>query len=326
MFRGVDMFVDNQKKGNMTRAVKAGEYKTQVTDQEFPIRANHIAQIRGTLAKWQGVFPHEPSWVKNNFGVPSLFVRVDCVVRFEQVRYFEVEDRPNGMGLLAEFVPGFKEKRDEMRREWPDFGFVASPRRGKETEDGLWLENVANQPNRLALVRAEPQEKEFHAFQSRSVSTVTTEGDKWYGWEMDWWEVVTEEFKKPLPFETGFALKPMQGSKCRDVHFHAPLPKLTKQEKRFGRTGIEKLLAQSNSTIDQIEDAVKRNGQMFCQPFIMPMLSGIPGHELMIYRLMFGWSPSQNTWQYIGGCWNARNSLRIHGASDTLFGPVVLKD
>lgn len=310
----------------MIRVIKAGEYKTLVSEQQFPIRADHIAQIEGTLAKWQGVFPHEPSWVWNNFGVPSLFIRVDCVVHGEEVKYFEVEDRPNGMGLLAEFVPGFKEKRDELRCEWPDFGFVASPLRGVETEDGMWLENAADQPNRLVLVRAEPQEADFHPFQSRSVSTVKTEGNKSYGVHLGWWKVVTNRYEQGLPYITGFVLKPLQGSKCRDVHFCAPLPKPTKHERRFGRNGIYKLLAGSNSSISQIERVMDKNGEMYCQPFIMPMLSGISGYEFMIYRLMFGWSPSRSTWQYIGGCWSARNSLRIHGASDSLFGPVVLED
>lgn len=296
--------------------IKVGSYETQISHEPKPLKLKHVEEIQSTLKEWQEVFPREPTWVQNEFGVPSLFVRADCVINEEDtVRFYEIEERPGGMGLMLQFVPEMAERLAKIRAEWPKFGFVASHLRG-DTEDKFWLERKGDG---LVVIRAEPNETEFHHFQSRSVSTVVTKGDKSYGEKLGWWWEVGEE--DTLPGQTGFVLKPKKGSKCRGLCFYAPLRKLGKRE---GRSGIDKLLKKSNSTERQIEQSLACERTMYCQAYIPPMESGISGHELMIYRLMFGYSPSRKSWEYIGGSWNARDNLRIHGASDTLFGPVAL--
>jgi hypothetical protein len=302
----------------MFDVIKIGKYESLVSRQGMPLKPEHIKDIQEVLARWQEAFPREPTWVQNNFGVPSLFVRADCVVNDDKVCFFEIEERPGGMGLMSQFVPGLVERLAALRQEWPQFGFVSSPSRG-ETEDRLWLE-PGDGSNGLVVVRAEPEEAGFHQYQSRSVSSVLLKGDKSYGVKLGWWWLVTEE--DALPFETGFVLKPTTGSKCRGLCFYAPLRRLAKHE---GRMGVDKLLKKSNSTIAQIEATLALSGKMYCQPYIPPMESEIPGYELMIYRLMFGYSPIRKIWEYIAGTWNARNNLRIHGASDTLFGPVIVE-
>jgi hypothetical protein len=44
-----------------------------------------------------------------------------------------------------------------------------------------------------------------------------------------------------------------------------------------------------------------------------------------IWRVFYGFDPETRDWLPLGGVWNARpNTLRLHGASDAIFGAVVI--
>jgi hypothetical protein len=43
----------------------------------------------------------------------------------------------------------------------------------------------------------------------------------------------------------------------------------------------------------------------------------------MIRRVLYAWDPSARRYEPLGGSWNARPNVKIHGASDTVTGPVL---
>jgi hypothetical protein len=102
-------------------------------------------------------------------------------------------------------------------------------------------------------------------------------------------------------------LKPLQGSKLRDLEIWDP-------EHRPG-----------SSVRAKVEQTLRSSGAMFCQQLFPPMETGITQFPWMIYRMFFGFDCGMGRWVALGGNWNARANLRIHGASDAVFGPAVVE-
>jgi hypothetical protein len=279
-----------------------------VSEKQIELQSPIIEQCDDAIDMWLKYFPFESTWIQNNYGVPSILIRLDCVVNANgKLELYEVEERPCGAGLVSKFNPFFKDRLDSVRKSWPDFEAVVSPER-KYSDDLEWLPSYGGNGS-LVLVRAEPYEKEFHHFQSRSVSTIVTEGDKRYGVGMGLWSLVTpESFQNDEIWKMPFCIKPLKGSKCMNLEIWHP-------ESRF-KSGF------GVSSRGRILKAIEREQRMYLQKFIEPMkVDGFEGN--MIYRIYFGFDLLKKKYEYIGGCYNVRSSFKIHGASDSVFGPVV---
>ncbi|HRY82584.1 MAG TPA: hypothetical protein P5232_02705 [Candidatus Moranbacteria bacterium] len=270
-------------------------------------------QAISELNNWKGNFPVEETWVQRTLGIPSLIVRLDCVVKNGKLLIFEIEERPAGIGVTTILNPVFSKKFNNLRNGWPEIKSVVTKERSS-CDDYLWTEcipiEVAEKDDCLLLVRAEPEETQFHKFVSRSVSTVITKGDKQYGKEMGLWEEVSITDFYRLPWDSGFCLKPLKGSKCRNVEIWHPIF----AKKKSGIGGI--------STKSRIQKVLGSYGKMYLQKFIEPMEK--PGDKslMMAYRVFFGYDLSIKEYRYLGGAWNARANIKIHGTPDTIMGAV----
>ncbi len=256
------------------------------------------------LSDWQGVFPQEDSWVQKEFGVPSLIVRVEGVPVGDRFHFFEVEEKPMGIGVTSLLSDSFTENLGKLTNVWPYFKVIVSPARQGAGDDYLWREIITPEQVRssdLLLIRAEPVEKEYHHFASRCVSTLSEEGNKVYGEVFGWWKTVYDQ--EELPWGVPFVLKQCQGSKARGLEIWDPV------KKRKG-----------SSTKSRIIRTLSSAGKMYCQPLVDPL-----DHEngMMIYRIFFGFDPRSSEWICMGGCYTVRNNLRIHGASDAIFGALA---
>lgn len=277
-------------------------------EEVFPSWA--VEEAQGWIQKWIPVFPREGTWVEKEYKVPSLIVRLDCtIVKEGTLGIYEIEERPAGLGIARAVNSQFASILEELRAEWPEFKVVVSPRRNGSGDDYLWIETCSYQKalkkNNLLLVRAEPWEKEFHLFSSRAVAPVISKGDKLYGVTLGWWKKVSPSDFKSLPWEKGFVLKPLAGSKCRDVEIFHP----------------DNLKGSSTKT--RIRRVLERNGRMYVQDFFLPLDKEVMGENyFMVYRFFFGFSPKKKTYRPLGGIWMARKNLRLHGASDAISGPL----
>src|SRR3989344_2307568 len=160
------------------------------TQVEFPFLRGNQTDALALLAKWSGCFAPEETWVRQRHGVPSLVVRIDCIVRNSQLIVYEVEERPAGMGLSCVVNPYFPKTLEGVARTWPEFEVKVSPKR-RATDDSLWIKALNWQmpsPSPLKLVRAEPEETELHAYEVQSVSSVKAKGNKSYGLAMGLWQ------------------------------------------------------------------------------------------------------------------------------------------
>lgn len=295
------------------RRITAGSWYVNICDRKivFPKWAQRAGL--GYLQAWQTHFADEQTWAKKEMGVPSLLVRLDCVLIGEELRVYEVEERPAGVGITNKMNAEFADGLADLRRFWPNFKVLISSKR-TGGDDHLWAE-VAR-PNgfgsEIFLVRAEPEETAYHKYSPRSISSVITKGNKSYGVSMGFWKSVGPT-EAELPWDDAFVIKPQIGSKCHDIEVW--LPPHSPQAQRFKN---------GSSTRAKIIQALERRGRMYLQPFYSPMeVDGAPDMH-MILRVFYGFGGFRNDWICLGGCWNARSNVVVHGASDAVFGPVVL--
>ena len=304
VFRSQNLIV---KSGGDIRVMRVGQWPVNCCESPRVFPAEASKQALSLLSKWQNVFAKEATWVQGALSVPSLIVRLDCIVRDGQLVVYEVEERPAGVGISSVVNPEFGKRFVEIASTWQPFSVVVSPLR-RATDDSLWQEQLPwdKSETGLVLVRAEPEELEFHVHEPQSVSSLKRKGDKGYGEVLGLWRKV--EVPDQLDWGESFVLKPLQGSKLKDLEIWDP-------QRRPGssrREVVEKTLASSP------------NG-MFCQKLFPPMDSGIARFPWMIFRVFFGYDPLRREWKALGGNWNARHNLRIHGATDAIFGPAVIE-
>jgi hypothetical protein len=249
------------------------------------------------------------------WGVPSVLVRIDSAVTEGRLGIYEIEERPAGLGIACFVNPEFKVRFHSWLKsyEW-NMAVVISHRRANHddwvwtSEFGVPLFNGKSCPpvpeNNALLVRAEPEEEEYWPFASRALFPIRLKGWKGYGLRLALWEPIPEDLNL-LPWDEGFALKPYQGSKMRDVLLWHPSK------------------APGIATRTKVENMIKSGRVAYWQRWIPPeQHSFIPTNYYLIRRIYFAYSPDQG-WIYLGGLWNARPNLRIHGASDAVFGSVV---
>lgn len=304
IFRTQNLIV---KSGGDIRVMRVGQWDVNCCAAPRVFSAEASKQALALLGKWQKVFAKENTWAQSYVGIPSLIVRLDCIVRDGQLVVYEVEERPAGVGISSIVNPEFGKRFVELASTWQPFSVVVSPFR-RATDDSLWQEQLpwGNHESGLVLVRAEPEEQQFHLHEPNSVSSLKRKGDKGYGEALGLWQKV--KFSDELNWSESFVLKPLQGSKLKDLEIWDP-------QRRPGSSRRE--------VVEQTLAASPRG--MFCQKLFPPMESGIARFPWMIFRVFFGYDHKCNEWKALGGNWNARHNLRIHGATDAIFGPAVIE-
>lgn len=313
-----------------TKQTVLGTYVVNHTNHTLEMPEWAIEQMLDMLRVWHTHFHiGQPTWVSEHFGLPTLLMRFDCVVRDGTVQVFELEERPEGLGLTAllhnevahtRFMDRLREIVEEWQSECGPIIFLESPRRERPSDDVFIAERLgvshiigAPKPNGvLYYVRADRTDDEYFQYAHRSISTIADEGSKQYGVGMRLWGERPATIDD-LPWGTGFALKRSQCSRSDGTwiyhHSHRGhgVPKTESRAKReLGDNGLFGTYA-------------------FCQNWIEPeTLEQLPASRLM-RRCFFGFSPVNMAWIPLGGCWLARRkTVRMHGASDALCGPLTV--
>lgn len=279
--------------------VTIGSWTLNVHEHTLELPTSVREEGRSIVERALSFFPREETWVQRNFRIPTLIARIDAALIDGRLAVFEVEERPCGIGVAVVLNPAFHDRFGETRRSWPEIEVVASPDRVGKIDDHIWT-RVNGGGSGLVLLRCEPGEIEFHGFEPRSVSSLKEEGNKSYGLAMGLWRQV--EAGDILPWDNGFVLKPLQGSKCKAVEVWDP-------RKRPG-----------SSSKTRVERVLVEQGAMFLQNLVEPQIGTCGG--FMMVRVYFAFDISAARWQYLGGVWMERKNLRIHGASDTITGVV----
>lgn len=316
------------------KAVRIGVWELQVDGrQRIDLSPNEVNALEGVVNAWEQAFLREKdTWVEQTADKPTLILRVEYALGQDRTllagnsgkhivqNIFEIEERPAGIGITYANNPQFQQRFNQLHQIWKDtygpMAVVMSGRRGQRYDDHIWTEGVGAKVvheadletldrQSLLLLRTDPEEKQFHRLSIRSISTVKNKGDKSYGTRMGLWKEISSI--ENLPWETGFAVKPAAGSKMKDVYLWHPNRKME---------GI--------STRTKIQKAVSDGLVRYVQPWIAPeQPSFLPPQHYLIRRVFMGYNPQSQRWECLGGMWNARPCVRIHGASDALLGPIM---
>lgn len=291
---------------NEIDSFRLGKWQVNYSRRPVVFPACAAEQAIALLGDWEQAFVREQTWVQKNKGLPSLLVRLDCIVQDGKLIVYEVEERPAGIGISSMINPAFGVEFQKLASAWEPFRIEVSPLR-QGTDDSLWLPKMLwdQADAKLVLVRAEPEETEYHHLEPLSVSSLLSKGDKSYGEKMGLWQRVNSADQ--LDWKGSYVLKPLQGSKLQEMEIWDSLS-------RPGSSPRARVLA-----------TLAKNGTMFCQRLYPPMESGLPQFRWMIFRMFFGYDCGSQEWKGLGGNWNARSNLRIHGASDAVFGPAVIE-
>lgn len=316
-----------------------GKWNVKISPHTYVLGESIIEQAYSFVKDCIPYLPqNEKTWIQTNWGVSTLLIRLDCsiinpilddtttgvtVVKEGELKIYELEPRPSGFGITRWFNPKFKLLFDELMAKWPYFETLISPNR-IYCDDVECLNECKNpkESEVLLLIRAEPEEKDFHRYISRSIAPVREKGNKAYGLPegMDLWRIIHPEELEPgnKIWKKPFCVKP-DGSKAEGVLMWHPnlseeykewKPRNRKERKNIGIASQKKII-----------DTIQKYGVMYHQEFIPPMFDKESG-QWYIFRIFFGYDPIEKLWKYLGGFWVRRRNFVIHGASDSMHGPV----
>lgn len=285
-------------------------------------------QIESKLRDFLSVRRVESTYIERMHNAPSWMVRVEGVIHDNVFHVFEVEDRPAGIGMLKKYVD--PEGLRLHFEEWRDVVVVDSGSRNG-IDDQHWGARLvsldeAKTSRALVLVRARPEEEQFHLLVDQAVAPVVLEGDKLYGEKLRWWYRVSKT-SDDLPLilalieGSSVVVKPFVGTRARGVHVYVP----EDLRSLLGLHGCSDV-----RSFNTIKKQVNTPQGCFIQPFMLPMKFGWrPEEEWGIVRVYFRYSIKEKKYKLLEGCpgfWNTRpNSLVIHGTQDAFFGPLELE-
>lgn len=280
----------------------------------------------------ENIIPNKWGGLKK-FGVSSPVIRIDlspCSAEESEVverKIYEIEMRPGGLGVLLELYRLYsnififyqtKEKISNALRGLNCAGFVNILSSIKDDEIAAKILELPFYKDIVPLnfdkgvwwVRTDLRQGEMiKMLEKNSLVPIQMEGYKFDLVELGLAQIMIDE--SFLDWSRGFVIKPLQGSRAEDVEIYLP----TREAKKV------KGVSTKTRILRTIES--KSSGKAFIvQPYIPPLeekYNGVRGFT--IWRVFFGWS---GKYEYIGGLWNWRPTIRVHGASDCAFGPLVM--
>lgn len=291
--------------------------KFHYTDRAIRLSKKTTEEMLQVVHDWQFAYPIEDTYAQREYNVPSIIVRLDCVLdENEKLHVYEVQEGCGWVGYSGIANPEFRKIRDEFKKNvWPDFKLLITDS-DFVMDDTLWLERVDIQEALLSdypLMNREPhritrRSIELDSLAARSLKPIRFFNSKFYGVELGLWKRI--DFGDPIPWEKGFVLKPSLGHGSQDIM-------IWKTDNRAGR-----------ATRTQIVNTLQQHGKMYIQPFVPPMQITIEESLYnVILRPFFGYHPQKKVWVPMHGVWTGRPypNLRIHGASDAISGPLLLE-
>jgi hypothetical protein len=289
-------------------------------------------EIMKLLKRWAEVYyvslPKEDTFASINFNIPSMLVRVDFTVTEEdkKVWCYEIEDSPAGLGVwLKLLAPQELSRRIMEELSWLGEVTVIWP--SKEREKGgddplLWptiaideleskIEEIKLVAPRVNALPPEVTKLSIWPVKNREKKAylvpmgLAEELDKSVNLEK-LWNTISKHFE-------GMVLK-SDGSQSKMVLI-LPTKRLTKKVYNWLGTsnfGVWKL--------GTIQEKIKNWERVYIQPFFWPIPIELNSqHYFGIFRIFYAYNPNENEWLCLGGFLNGRDSLLIHGATDSVL-------
>jgi len=293
-----------------------GRWEIQVGPRRV-IRRDLIEELERFLSQeWKQAMLEEvsqPWWSVKHLGAPSPIVRVDMapVTELGAVKDFiyEVEVRPAGIGLILSLASERVEQWKKVLCQCQGLISIQSSIQDDKLmaeilEIPFFFEEIPKKLGGPYWIRSDARTGEITTLESVSLVPIQSDGDKTYLAKLGMAEMLKKE---RLDWSLPFAVKPLVGSRMERVEIYAP---------KF-------LRAKGGSTKSRILRTISGEAPYIIQKFISPQREEMNSRNgWTIWRLFFGW---KRRYEFLGGLWNWRPTLRVHGASDAIFGVIEME-
>lgn len=312
---------------SQTSTLNFGDRQIALDDESvIQLSDDHTRQLAAAAVQALGKFgPLEDTLATRlTTGLPTLLARVDCTIADGEIRTYEVEERPAGMGVtsLASTQVGVGGLDTIVRSHMEDMAgrlpIVLRHTDHRENDDEIifsvhQLNMTARPPDAPILVRSEPEDMMGHPYletlQSRSVSTVMEKGKRAY--RLATGDAFMAICPSSLSVDQSIVVKSLQGSKTRGVDIYLS----TADRKTLG------------GRLDSVSfEAVRRavsNGPKLLEEFkpgIEVNLGRKRGRMILRVFVLVGLNGDVEVTQ---GSFVARPGHLIHGKNDALMGVVL---
>ena len=301
-------------------------FPSRVGDEVVVLTSKERQSVEDALETWRRdplAMPPTENWASRNWGVPSVLVRVDMApLRGQQGDVhplYEVEGGPGGLGfvhalagdeplqMMAECLRGLGVEEIGWEVAPSRARFEAELFRGVSVlgEHGLKVSRGLNHGLPL-LLRSGGEDRVPY---ERCLCNYTQGGGD---------KLALRPFGAILGNELGgapgrrwpqgFVFKPRYGTGASGVLIHAANTPYRKH-------------SDSSRQMDACWERIENSPERWVVQGFSPPEYLSEERLFRMWRIFAVWSGER--YRAIGGFWNARNSLRLHGATDTIWGPIL---
>lgn len=329
------------------KSLHVGPWNCYGSNHALMMSEAEVNDLLGRYAGWAANFARDKrhmvpqNLAEQRFGLPSMLVRVDYVwdPLLRVCRIFEFDDRPAGIGVTQHINKVARDGFERIFASWQRvFGkklavCISEDRMGTN-DDPVWAAHLSERsfyvhhgmPPELLRERyiwwprVSRHESMYYPLTSNSLSTIELEGDKSYGVAMGMWH----EIRNPadIPLHQGCVLKPKAGSRFEET----VLVKAKSERNRAGYISPTKAL-----------EIIHKGKVHYWQPLYPPEGADVhrwlpENYSLMrrAYIAAIQIPASADGGQgtdgicCIGGTWLAGPGDRLHGASNSISGPLMV--
>jgi hypothetical protein len=286
-------------------------WKVKVLDSKQNLSYELIAPLHNTIVEWTKRFSDENTFVQKNWHVPSALISVDISINSKGgYEIYDISDTPRCVGITNVINGQFKHNLNRIKKRWPIIAAVHDD--GLEIpDDKLWINSVLSgsvEKDILVFPRNSKYSDRQPDFADRSLAPIAFRGDKSWGEKMKLWKLIQKGETNDLPWEDGFVIKPVQGENLENLEIFVPKYSIYK-------------LNHGTATEKKILDMIKERS-VYLQKFIPPIYRG--HDEFAVIKLFYGYNPANKRYEALGGIQIKRKNLRLHGANDASFNPVII--
>jgi hypothetical protein len=301
-----------------------------VTNPKLALQTWINEEIIKVLKRWSEVFPKEDTFA-SRLGVPSMLVRVDftLVGSFKEgtfkIGIYEIEDSPFGLGFLKESLPEVESKINNELPWIKDVVAIWPKERKKGGDDPLLWRTIyiheLNKLNKEAIRLVAPRINNLpEELINKSIWPVNYREEKEYMVRLGFAEAIDKSNvdldklcnERARQFE-GIVFK-SDGARGEKVLIW-PTKSLTKK--------VYNWLGKSNfgvCKLNTIKEEIKNWKRVYIQPFLWPIPLQLNCKPYFgIFRIFYAYDTDTKEWVCLGGIFNLRPSLKIHGATDAVF-------
>lgn len=344
---------------------KIGQWEGRYLERALILPPELKEQLDQFLKEWaqeefviqRSFYPAPPLF--RQFATPSCLIRVDFTFWRDKIRVYEVEQAPAGLGIFA-LTLSLEDRRrvgKRLKNCWGEIsdrlGVVFLPSRAERWEETLlgvhlFLPSFRKRslyfpkpPSNLDLekverlgfkldenvdsplwVRGSPEDY-YPRLEENSIVPVIADGNK--EWIIKRGEAKKVSCFEELNLEQAFALKPVQGAGSRGLYLWHPRSKVRKKLSGFStKTQLSKSFSEDKLIQPYFPPLLilKNRKNVFWEEVELEPQRGFRG----IFRIFAVWHTEEKRYYLLGGVMNVReNQVRIHGANDAWWIPVVVE-